>query len=242
MKETWPILFLKNSNYLWHLVLGAWDEIALSERYVRYLSRWRRDKSTRSLKIRDDGHHTEEATYWKTYFIFRTSDVLADLPVATQSKTWVCGRSLAGIVGSNPAGCCVLTGRCLCDGPIPRPKESYRVRERVSLSVIICNKNPPHLQRAGRKRSNSEGKKGNVVLFLLGDSPASEFCAEVLEHSVRDIITGGVSRKNNLEENAIRWNRQCVPKRRHIKFRRRGNTQNKEYNIQDTAKVWNQEE
>jgi hypothetical protein len=26
------------------------------------------------------------------------------IPVATRSKAWVCGRSLAGIVGSNPAG------------------------------------------------------------------------------------------------------------------------------------------
>ena len=34
---------------------------------------------------------------------------------------------------------------------------------------------------------------------------------------------------------------QSVPKRRHIKFRRRGITQKKAYNIQDTAKVWNQE-
>jgi len=38
-----------------------------------------------------------------------------------------------------------------------------------------------------------------------------------------------------------RWNRQCVPKRRHIKFRRRGITQKKAYNIQNMAKVWNQE-
>ena len=34
---------------------------------------------------------------------------------------------------------------------------------------------------------------------------------------------------------------QSVPKRRHIKFRRRGITQRKTYNIQNTAKVWNQE-
>ena len=34
---------------------------------------------------------------------------------------------------------------------------------------------------------------------------------------------------------------QSVPKRRHIKFRRRGFTQKKVYNIQNTAKVWNQE-
>ena len=34
---------------------------------------------------------------------------------------------------------------------------------------------------------------------------------------------------------------QSVPKRRHIKFRRRGITQKKAYNIQNTAKVWKQE-
>ena len=32
-----------------------------------------------------------------------------------------------------------------------------------------------------------------------------------------------------------RWNRQSVPKRRHIKFRRRGITQKKTYNISETA-------
>ena len=37
-----------------------------------------------------------------------------------------------------------------------------------------------------------------------------------------------------------RWNRQSVPKRRHIQFRRRRITQKKEYNIHNTAKVWNQ--
>ena len=34
---------------------------------------------------------------------------------------------------------------------------------------------------------------------------------------------------------------QSVSKRRHIKFRSRGITQRKTYNIQNTAKVWNQE-
>jgi len=38
-----------------------------------------------------------------------------------------------------------------------------------------------------------------------------------------------------------RWNRQSVPKRRHIIFRRRGISHKKAYNIQNTAKVWNQE-
>jgi len=34
---------------------------------------------------------------------------------------------------------------------------------------------------------------------------------------------------------------QSVPKRRHIKFSRRGITQKKAYNIRNMAKVWNQE-
>jgi hypothetical protein len=37
------------------------------------------------------------------------------------------------------------------------------------------------------------------------------------------------------------WNRQSAPKRRNIKFRCRGNTRKKAYNIQNTAKVWNHE-
>ena len=44
------------------------------------------------------------------------------VPVAARSKAWVCGRALAGVVGSNPVGdmdvcseCCVLSGRGLCN-------------------------------------------------------------------------------------------------------------------------------
>jgi hypothetical protein len=56
--------------------------------------------------------------------------------VAARSKARVCGRSLAGIAGLKPAEgmaisceCCVLSGRGLCDWPIPLP-------EVVSLGVI----------------------------------------------------------------------------------------------------------
>jgi hypothetical protein len=47
--------------------------------------------------------------------------------------------------------CCVLSGRGLCDGPIPRPKESYRL-----WCVIVCdpmNENPLHLTWLGTDRS-----------------------------------------------------------------------------------------
>jgi hypothetical protein len=54
------------------------------------------------------------------------------IPVAARSKAWVCGRSFAGISGSNPTrgmdvSCerFILSGRGLFDGPITRPEESY---------------------------------------------------------------------------------------------------------------------
>jgi hypothetical protein len=56
-------------------------------------------------------------------------------PVAERSKARVCSWSLAWIAGSNLAWawmsvsceCWVVSDRCLCDGPIPRPEESYRL-------------------------------------------------------------------------------------------------------------------
>jgi len=57
------------------------------------------------------------------------------IPVAAQSKAWVCSYLLAGIVGSNPAGgtygcqfeCYVLQGIGLFVELLPRPEESYLV-------------------------------------------------------------------------------------------------------------------
>ena len=62
------------------------------------------------------------------------------IPVAERSKARVYSQSLAGIVGSNPArgidmscGCCVLSGRGLCDGSITPTEKSYRL-----WCVIVC--------------------------------------------------------------------------------------------------------
>ena len=62
--------------------------------------------------------------------------------MAESSKARVCGRSPAEIARSNPAGgmdglsvvSVVLSGRGLCDGPIPRPGESYRL-----CGVLVCD-------------------------------------------------------------------------------------------------------
>ena len=58
---------------------------------------------------------------------------LVPISVAVRSKKWICARSLAGVAGSNPAGgmdicscgCCVLSGRGVCDGRIPHPQQPY---------------------------------------------------------------------------------------------------------------------
>ena len=65
-----------------------------------------------------------------THFLF-SNIFRKPIPVAARSKAYVCGRSPAEIVGSNPAGgmgvfccdCCVLSGTGLCDEPIRRPEE-----------------------------------------------------------------------------------------------------------------------
>jgi hypothetical protein len=59
------------------------------------------------------------------------------IPVAARSKAYVCGRLVAGIAVSNPAGdmdvyllrlyVVFCVGRGLCDGLITRSDESYRV-------------------------------------------------------------------------------------------------------------------
>jgi hypothetical protein len=57
------------------------------------------------------------------------------MAVAARSKAWVCGCSLAEIVGSIPPGgmdvmggvCCVLLGRGPWDGLITHAEESYQM-------------------------------------------------------------------------------------------------------------------
>jgi hypothetical protein len=62
--------------------------------------------------------------------------------MATRDKAWVCGRSIAGIMVSNPAGgmdVCLLgvlyvSGRDLYVELIARPEDSYRLR-----CVVVCD-------------------------------------------------------------------------------------------------------
>ena len=71
------------------------------------------------------------------HMIYVTLIAWLTIPVPARSEACVCGRSPAEIVGSNLTGveawmsfcckCCVLSARSLCDEPITRPEESYRL-------------------------------------------------------------------------------------------------------------------
>ena len=83
------------------------------------------------------------------------------VPVAARSKAWVCGRSPAGIAGSNPTGgmdvycvCCVLSGRGLCDELISRPEESYRL-----WCVVVCDIETSLMRRPWPALGRSANKK-----------------------------------------------------------------------------------
>jgi hypothetical protein len=68
----------------------------------------------------------------------------------------------------SPLGYFFLSGRVLCDGPIPCPEESYPVCVYVyvcvcvSLSVIRCHNNHLHT-RGGRK---AKTKKARIFIIL----------------------------------------------------------------------------
>jgi len=67
------------------------------------------------------------------------------IPVAAQSTAWVCGHSLAGIVGLNPASgmdvcflwvLCVVQVQVPCAGSIPHPKNPTKC-----MCVTECHNN-----------------------------------------------------------------------------------------------------
>ena len=72
------------------------------------------------------------------------------------------------------------------------------------------------------------GSRLIFVCSLLGNSPASECYMPTF----RNTLSVPCSQAGRYEDGT-----DSVPKRRHIKFRRRGVTQKKAYNIQNIAKV-----
>jgi hypothetical protein len=81
------------------------------------------------------------------------------------------------------------------------------------------------------------------MCILLGTSPASDCDLPTFRNllSVPSSKAGCRVLAQYSTPSLWSWNWQSVPKRRHTTIWRRGNTQKNTYNIQNTAKVWNQE-
>jgi hypothetical protein len=65
------------------------------------------------------------------------------IPVAVRSKAWVCGRSLAGIVGSNPAkghGCLSLVSVVCCQVEVCATGLSLVQRSPTEYGVSECDR------------------------------------------------------------------------------------------------------
>ena len=73
----------------------------------------------------------------------------------------------------------------------------------------------------------------NVVFFLLGDSPASEFYVPTFRNTLFHLLKW--CKQDECLHHLRRWNRQGVPKRRHIKFVCRGIAQNEESSMLEEA-------
>jgi hypothetical protein len=78
----------------------------------------------------------------------------------------------------------------------------------------------------------------NHKYFMLSSALFTSVCnfsANVLEHSVCSVFIG------DIPTHLWRWNRRSVPKCWHLNYRCRWIIQKKAHNIQNMAKVWNQE-
>jgi hypothetical protein len=65
------------------------------------------------------------------------------IPVAARSKAWVCGRSLAGIVGSNPTGghgCLSLVSVVCCQVEVSASGWSLVQRSPTECGVSECDR------------------------------------------------------------------------------------------------------
>ena len=65
---------------------------------------------------------------------FLTKIFVSPIPVAARSKAWVCGRSLARIVGSSPSGCVAV---CLLLSVVCCQVEYLRRADHSSRGVLL---------------------------------------------------------------------------------------------------------
>ena len=93
-------------------------------------------KEQHLIQLQGNAGNETKNQYYKDY------DLFSLVPIAARSEAWVCGSSLAGIVGSNPAGgmdVCLLWVLCCVDRGLRVADHSSRVVLviEVCLSVIV---------------------------------------------------------------------------------------------------------
>jgi hypothetical protein len=127
------------------------DSIRIAGQSVLHLQ-WK-ERYCDKLSSRSFHFPQTESFYQVLLFIHRK------VTIAARSKAFVCSRSLAGTVGSNPVRgawmsviceCCVLSDRGLCDGLITRPEEIYRLCCLVvwDLETLWMRRPRPTLRRS----------------------------------------------------------------------------------------------
>jgi len=122
---------------------------------------------------------SQYTTIWVPLGTTNTNAYLQNTPVsvAARSKAWVCGRSPTEIMGLNPTAgmdicllwvLCVLSGRGLCDEPITRPEESYRL-----WCVVVSDLDTSWMRRpwpnggcCAKKQTNKETSRIRVFECL----------------------------------------------------------------------------
>jgi hypothetical protein len=92
------------------------------------------------------------------------------IPVAVQSKAWVLGRSLAGIVGSNPAVCMDVCYECCvcCQVEVSATSWSLVQRSPTECGVPECDREASTVRRPWPTRAVAPWWGGIVVLWRWG--------------------------------------------------------------------------
>jgi hypothetical protein len=120
--------------------------------------------------------------------------------VATLSKVWVCGSLLSWdcrFESLRGVDICLLWIFCdlckgLCNAPIPRPEDFYRVC--VIACVIRCNSNPRHVQWFGRRGQNKKEtySSNNYAITILYQSCFTPEVQDTLSSEVQDTLSSEV--------------------------------------------------
>ena len=130
------------------------------------------------------------------------------------SKVWVCGRSLAENMVSNPAGgisvscdSCVLSGTGFCVGPITDPEEAYWVWWWSRNLVVEAW--PTRDSRNTRRRINLVSSQNVHILrnseFTISHSPETlcRFATIVSELQIKYKIISGFLKTKHFEHSVF---------------------------------------